>query len=101
MKIRIGFISNSSSTSFCILGIYIGDNKEEEGLILTKNNELHIKYGCMEGDDSIYVGLPPDTMKEDETLCQFRERVVNQLKEKDSKYKNVKLNWITDGGYNG
>ena len=101
MKIRTGFVSNSSSTSFCIFGLYVGDNTEEEALKLVKDNELHIEYGCGAWDDSVYVGLPPSAMKDDETLSQFRDRVRRQLVEKDPKYQDIHLGWITDGGYNG
>lgn len=101
MKIRLGFVSNSSSTSFCIFGLYVGDNVEVEALKLVKDNELRVEYGCSEWDDSVYVGLPPSAMKDDETLSQFRDRVRRQLVEKDPKYQDTHLSWITDGGYNG
>ena len=97
MKIRTGFVSNSSSTSFCIMGVFVGECEGEKAEELTKGNELQVEYGCCEGDDSVYVGLPPEKMKDDETLLQFKTRIADQLEG----YEITDLDWITDGGYNG
>ncbi len=100
MKIRNGFVSNSSSSSFCLLGICLTD-AEEEAEKLAKDNQLCVEYAIEEYDDAVYVGLPPTSMKDEETLLEFKKRIVDQLAEKDPAYKDVKLSWITDGGYNG
>jgi hypothetical protein len=42
MKIRQGFISNSSSTSFCVYGIYVDKDKIEQQL----NPKLEQKRNC-------------------------------------------------------
>lgn len=73
MKIRTGFISNSSTTSFCIMGIYEQhmDRKDASEFC---GESLLVNYGYY-GMDGQYIGVPIKTMKEDETLNQFRNRV--------------------------
>jgi predicted PolB exonuclease-like 3'-5' exonuclease len=103
MKIRAGFVSNSSSSSFCIFGMYLGKGSCVEKLAyeIAKDTNLCVENGCNAYDDSVYIGMYPESMKEDETLRQFKERVLSQLIEKDEKYKDSELGWITDGGYDG
>ena len=104
MKIRSGFVSNSSSSSFCLLGVYIaGEDKEAQKLFHERigETELELEYACNEWDDSITVGLPPYKMQEDETLRQFKERVVTELKKIDADDWVKEISWHTDGGYNG
>ena len=99
MKIRNGFVSNSSSTSFYLMGVMHKDKDEPE---LIKGSNLCVEYACNECDDSIYIGLPPESMKEDETLRQFKQRIFDELnKIFPDEFKIEDLSWITDGGYNG
>ena len=100
MKTREGFVSNSSSTSFCIMGLQVSETGEYDAAeTLAEGTELEVHYGCNEGDDSVYVGLPPDRMKEDETLLEFKNRVISALQSKG--HPDIEVFWITDGGYNG
>ena len=100
MKTRIGFVSNSSSTSFCIMGLLVSETGEYDAAeTIAEGTELEVHYGCNEGDDSVYVGLSPDSMKETETLQDFKNRVISALKAKN--HPNTDVYWITDGGYNG
>ena len=82
MKIRQGFVSNSSSTSFCICGICLGDDEVKELFGVDDcydlyKNEIEV---YSEGDYSpIYVGVDIDKMQEDETKAEFRHRVKKLL----------------------
>ena len=90
MKIRNGFVSNSSSSSFCIMGVVLPedfddeswdelDNKcyqrREEGKIVKSQWGIDEYYECK------LVGASPEDMKDDETLIQFKERIVYEMKE--------------------
>ena len=72
MKIRVGFVSNSSSSSFCILGTYDSE-------VLAKFKELErddiFEHYCGE-DDGDVVGICYSIL-EDKTLKEAREYFVN------------------------
>ena len=80
MKIRNGFVSNSSTTSFCIVGTY------KDGLDWEFEEELYAQgsnlssYGN-EWSGGRYVGLSIHQMKDEETLVQFKERAKIALAE--------------------
>lgn len=80
MKIRQGFVSNSSSTSFCIYGVHTDDPTErglnEDASIYDELSDKAEKVGltlevC---DDSAYLGLNYTDIKDDETGAQFKDR---------------------------
>lgn len=92
MKIRNGFVSNSSSSSFLIYGIYLDDSSE----LLRLHNEgrpdeekvedrwnLYSKGLEIENMDygGTYVGLSWDSVKNDETGKEFKERAEKLIKE--------------------
>lgn len=86
MKVRTGFVSNSSSSSFCIYGIYleteqlnlIGDGENlndevEKKLADAGLGKVGIVYG--QADDYGYLGRDYLDMGQDETRGQFEEGV--------------------------
>ena len=100
MKIRNGFVSNSSSSSFCIYGASIdvsltkaeedavkdGDTDEamekkmdafREKLDKSKHLEYHEDYD----NDAFYVGRNWSTIGDDETGRQFKESVKKEIEE--------------------
>jgi hypothetical protein len=102
VKIRQGFVSNSSSTSFCIYGAYV-DEDESTGYADKKKKKSGEDYDC--DDDypeftkfskkaatmglefyhsyeggGMWVGVAPDNIKDDETGKQFKASVEEKLK---------------------
>lgn len=92
MKIRIGFVSNSSSGSFVVWGMEVSVSRlrrpadvdpGEESLDLewssyARSAGLDAHYDYDNGE--LWVGLHPSKMKDDETLGQFKTKVEGLLK---------------------
>lgn len=98
MKVRNGFVSNSSSTSFALYGAYVSDDQvmaaglhkglfteekqddyEAYDVIDTLLEEVDLTYSTPNGE--YLVGQDYDDMGEDETKKQFQERIKNTLQE--------------------
>ena len=99
MKLRLGFVSNSSNTSFCIMGAALFHQEEDEIREQIKTYGLdktidvnYTEYGGM------CIGLEIEKMQEDETLGQFRSRA-KLLLEKLGISENPEI--IVEGYYNG
>lgn len=89
MKTRNGFVSNSSSTSFSIYGIhteYFSDKYDDrdkmwdvlDGLV-DKAEANNLQLICDE-EGSAYLGLSWNSIGDDETGKQFKERAENAVK---------------------
>ncbi len=92
MKIRQGFVSNSSTTSFCIYGAYVSpeeDERDEDDEDYDEYEDMYEKVEnagleChhMEGRSGEYcVGLGPNCIKDDETGGAFKLRVQKMIKD--------------------
>lgn len=79
MKIRIGFVSNSSSTSFCVMGILeesaVIDDEERENL---EKNGIRVDSTDEFGDWYV-LGLSIEQILPDETMNDFKTRAVMTL----------------------
>lgn len=78
MKIRNGFVSNSSTSSFCIFGIYLDKYEGDEYELEKKARELGLEmeyppYG------NPAIGRSFSSIKDDETGAQFKQSVRDNL----------------------
>ena len=85
MKIRTGFVSNSSSSSFLIYGTYF-KNGSGEAEALDDWGSPHHKKISEAGfktfnpyDEGVFVGMSWDKIEDNETGAQFKERVSKKL----------------------
>lgn len=102
MKIRLNYVSNSSSSSYCIclLGIVVDYNEtgpvNTDDLADITSYTGVTEYSC----DELIIGARPNRMRDDETLLDFKNRILEQIHQagfEDTKIED--LAWHTDGGY--
>jgi hypothetical protein len=114
MKTRKGFVSNSSSSSFCILGISredlitsLGKDVDDDRIKSLLENEFYIQNGISEySEDDFFIGLPPGRIDEDKTIKETKDEIVAILNRKLGNYllpgkKIIRENlaFYIDGGY--
>lgn len=79
MKIRTGFVSNSSSSSFLIYGIEL--TSEEFGKFSNDYDYAYPEYYHGDGEYAHYFGISWNEVGDDETGREFKERVVKEVNE--------------------
>lgn len=96
MKIRNGFVSNSSSSSFCIYGTEIKISEEDLDQEKLKTMSIRIVYGPY---DSVFLGRDWTSIEDDETGRQFKEKVEKEVEELLGEKKECSS--YEEGWYNG
>lgn len=119
MKIRTGFVSNSSSSSFCAFGVIAEADKEfleNWGMVFTDEdlNEdgdfmedlLELVYNevdkhrllCHQDYDSrrAYIGISYTSMADDETMIQFKARVKETVKKMFPKIPDIEFQHLEE-----
>lgn len=86
MKIRNGFVSNSSSSSFCIYGVSLDSGVNLDFLPQGKWGDPEIEgleiHRCPDFSDfGVYIGRSWNTVKDDETGAMFKKDIEDKLKE--------------------
>ncbi len=97
MKIRQGFVSNSSSTSFCIYGAYVEDESDFVAIRQTVEGlGLYYHHGQFDG---VYIGREWSSIGDDETGRQFKESVQELIN--DLPIEDKECSTHEDGWYDG
>jgi len=89
MKVRSGFVSNSSSSSFLIWGAFIGKSELHDLLPEADSRNLYdaldeklsdgLEHHSPDGCDGFFIGVSWDKVGDDETGAQFKSRVQKLL----------------------
>ena len=103
MKYRIGFISNSSSTSFAICGYHIDETDFPRIIELYDGGVEKVSIRNAPDSDYYYIGLDISCMENNETKQQFCDRAEEAVLSvfPELKDKNIKPDFIYDGWYDG
>lgn len=104
MKIRLGFVSNSSSSSFCLYGVRITEEMKSDWKLPEYMDELDLPLPLENYNPSgysDYVGVSLTNIKDDETGGQFKERVFELLKGSFPKINKKDLKIYQQAWYNG
>lgn len=114
MKIRLGFVSNSSSSSFCMLGLtqtelenYLPSMEENEEFSISdyienkleKYPEISTKDGIADFYEETIIGFEVYNLDKDKTINQSKKELKNKLDEIFDTDINIDdIGFCVDGG---
>lgn len=78
MKVRIGHVSNSSTSSFCGIGVWRECDFEKYEELWERFKDLDAVV-CYSDWDESPIGIPFSRMKDNETLAEFKQRAKEQI----------------------
>jgi hypothetical protein len=101
MKVRKGFVSNSSSCSFLLYGTYTDDKDliEKAEKFNSKLTSKGIETYSMDFSDGLYIGKSPDKMRDDQTMSDFKKEVAQTIDEILGAPQNY--SFLEEAWYNG
>lgn len=80
MKIRLGFVSNSSSSSFLIYGLAI--ENEEADLIFGDLEDAGVPYYFVDDYCPVYIGESLDKCPDNMTMGDFKKKIKEDITQK-------------------
>ena len=120
MKIRTSFVSNSSTSSFVVVGVVVEESEipqlfdgfaEDHNDLMDaidakaydNKTGLEVNRGlCNYSEDELAIGLPIGKMKDEQTLGEFKSLALEQLRKigwKGDSLDEIKIR--QDAGYDG